>query len=156
MRVSSFSEIEQEFYERVHKMVLCNFATLDTHNRVRSRILHPIWEGTTGWICTRRGTPKTKHLAHHRYVSLAYIIDTNKPVYVDCVAEWADDPSEKQRVWDLFCTTPPPVGYDPSPVFISADHPNFGLLKLTPWRVNLANQIAAPYYIIWHNSDEAE
>jgi hypothetical protein len=59
-------------------------------------------------------------------------------------------------VWELFCTTPPPVGYDPSPVFVSADHPNFGLLKVTPWRINIVDQKSATPYVIWEKPEEAE
>ena len=137
--VSSFAEIEKEFIERVHTVVWCNVATIDTQNRVRSRILHPIWEGATGWIGTRRHSHKAKHLAHNPYISLAYIADVAKPVYVDCLAEWVDDLATKQRLWDMFKAAPPPLGYDPAPLFQSVDHPNFGVLKLTPWRVEVAN-----------------
>lgn len=137
--VSSFTEIEQEFIERVHSVVWCNVATLDTQNRVRSRILHPIWEGATGWIGTRRNSPKARHLAHNPYISLAYIADIARPVYADCMAGWADDLESKQRVWELFKAAPAPLGYDPAPLFHSIDHPDFGVLKLTPWRVEVAN-----------------
>jgi general stress protein 26 len=137
MESTPFSEMEVEFLERVKKMVWCNVATLDRQNRIRSRILHPIWEGKTGWIATRRHSHKAKHIAHHPYVSLAYIADIAKPVYVDCTAEWADDLESKQRVWNLFANTPEPVGYDPTPIFIAVDHHDFGVLKLTPWRIAL-------------------
>jgi len=50
MEVSSFTEIEAEFTERVQRIVWCNVATIDTLDRPRSRILHPLWEGATGWI----------------------------------------------------------------------------------------------------------
>ena len=33
---------------------------------------------------------------------------------------------------------PPPFGYDPATIYKGADHPGFGLLKLTPWRIELA------------------
>ena len=69
MEVASFSELEAEFIERVHRVVWCNVATIDTHNRPRSRILHTIWEGPVGWIATNRHTLKTKHLLHNPYVS---------------------------------------------------------------------------------------
>lgn len=139
IEVTSFAEIETEFIRRVHTWVWCNLATLDSHNRPRSRIVHPIWEGATGWIGTRRHSPKAKHLAHSPYVSLAYIADLAKPVYINCIAEWADDLADKQHVWDMFLAAPPPLGYDPAPIFQSVDNPNFGLLKLTPWRVELAD-----------------
>jgi general stress protein 26 len=137
--VSSFADIEQEFIERVHSVVWCNVATLDAQNRVRSRILHPIWEGATGWIGTRRNSPKAKHLAHNPYVSLAYIADIARPVYVDCMAGWAEDLESKQRVWELFKAAPTPLGYDPAPLFHSVDHPDFGVMKLTPWRIEVGN-----------------
>jgi general stress protein 26 len=139
VRVASFAEIEQEFIERVHRFVWCSVATLDRQNRVRSRILHPIWEGPTGWIGTRRHSPKAKHLQHNPFVSLAYVTDIANPVYADCLAEWADDLESKQRVWEMFKAAPPPLGYDPAPIFHSADHPDFGVLKLTPWRIEVAS-----------------
>jgi general stress protein 26 len=137
MRVQNFSDIEKEFIERVHKMVWCSVATIDEKQRPRSRILHPIWEGSTGWIGTHRNSHKSKHLAHNPYMSLAYIADVMNPVYIDARAEWIDDTNQKRRIWDLFKNTPEPLGYDPAVSFISVDHENFGLLKLTPWRIDL-------------------
>jgi uncharacterized pyridoxamine 5'-phosphate oxidase family protein len=145
MRVNNFSELEKEFLERVRKMVWCNVATIDTKQRPRSRVLHPIWEGATGWIGTRRHAHKARHLHANPYVSLAYIADVNNPVYVDCHAEWEDDLEEKRRIWELFASTPEPVGYDPAPVFQRYDHTDFGLLKLTPWRIGLVSFPAASY-----------
>ncbi len=138
IRVNSFAEIEAEFIERVHSVVWCSFATIDTKNRPRSRILHPIWEEATGWILTWRNSPKAGHLAHNPHVSLAYVADIAKPVYVECTAEWIDDTAGKQHVWDLFAAAPEPLGYDPAPIFQAVDHPNLGLLKLTPWRIEVA------------------
>ena len=137
MKISSFSEIESEFIERVHTIVWCSVATVDTKNRVRSRILHTIWEGATGWAATRPDSLKARHIAHNPYVSLAYVGDVYKPVYADCTAEWVDDPSTKQRIWDMFTAAPPPLGYNLEPFFTSVDSPGFGLLKLTPWRIEL-------------------
>ena len=139
--VASFAEIEADFIERVHGAVWCNVATLDARNRLRSRILHPIWEGLTGWLCTRRHSPKAAHLAHHPYVSLAYIADVVRPVYAECVAEWDDDLATRRRVWELYRAAPPPLGYDPAPIFHAADHPDFGVLKLTPWRIELGDMM---------------
>jgi|SRR5262245_31761208 len=147
MTVSSFAEIEQEFIERVHTMVWCSLATLDTRNRVRSRILHPIWEvaseGATGWASSRRHALKEKHLAYSPYCSLAYIADIARPVYVDCTAEWADSPADKQHLWDLFQSSQPPVGFDLGKIFRGVDDPEFGVLKFSPWRIELFD-ISAP------------
>jgi len=139
MDIASFADIEQDFVERAHKMVWCNVATVDTHNHPRSRILHPIWEGATGWIATRRNTLKATHLAHNPHVSLAYIADIARPVYVDAVAEWVDDLAQKQHIWEMFKSAPSPLGYDPTPIFERPDHPHFGLLKLTPTRIILTS-----------------
>lgn len=138
--VSSFSEIEQEFTERVHRMVWCSVATLDTNDRPRSRIMHTIWEGLTGWAVSRRHALKAKHLAHSAYVSLAYISDLTRPVYADCTAEWVDDPAEKKRIWNLFASAAPPLGFDPGIIFKSGhDDPDYGLLRFSPWRIELAD-----------------
>ena len=139
--VASFAELEADFVERVHGAVWCNVATLDARNRLRSRILHPIWEGLTGWIATRRRSPKAAHLAHHPYVSLAYIADVARPVYAECAAGWDDDLATKRRVWELFRAAPPPLGYDPAPIFHAVEHPDFGVLKLTPWRIELGDMM---------------
>lgn len=143
-----FSAIADEFLALVHAQVWCSVATMDAQNRPRSRVLHPLWEnhsaGTTGWIATGRASLKAKHLAHNPQVSLCYMKDPLKPVYVDCHAEWADDPAEKQRLWTLFGSTPPPLGYDLAPFFGSVDSPGYGLLKLTPWRIELADLFGTP------------
>jgi general stress protein 26 len=137
MDVQDFADIETEFLQRVQSVVWCNVATVDNQQRPRSRILHPIWEGATGWILTHRHSHKARHLAHNPYVSLAYIADISKPVYADCKAEWVDDLPEKQRIWELVRTTPPPLGYDPALFFGSPEDEGCGLLKLIPWRIEL-------------------
>lgn len=40
MKVTGFADIEAEFIRRVHTMVWCTAATIDTRNRPRTRILH--------------------------------------------------------------------------------------------------------------------
>jgi hypothetical protein len=143
MKVSEFAEIEQEFIKRAHSIVWCNAATVDGQGRPRSRVLHPIWEGATGWVMTGRHTLKTRHLAANPYVSLSYIdlADPFNPVYADCLGEWEDDIQEKQRVRDLFASTPPPLRYD---LGLSAGDTRYGLLKLTPWRIELGDWFGEP------------
>lgn len=149
--VAHFADIETEFIARVHQVVWCNMATVDAQGSPRSRIIHPIWEGSTGWIATHRHSFKNRHLAANPHVSLAYIADIALPVYVDCLAAWADDPVDKQHVWDLFAAAPPPLGYDPAPFFIAADHPNFGVLRLTPWRIAVVTQ-SPPASLVWRGT----
>ena len=139
MEIQDFSEIAEEFLRRVRTMVWCSVATVDGRGRPRSRILHPIWEGSTGWIGTHRTSFKSRHLERNPYVSLAYITDINNPVYVDCCVEWVEDMQQKQYVWDLFKNTPPPVGYDPAIDFVRPDHETFGVLRLVPWRIAIVS-----------------
>lgn len=147
--VQSFAVIEAEFIGRVHAMVWCSMATLDTRNRLRSRILHPIWEGATGWASARPHSLKAKHIAHCSYVSLAYIADIARPVYVDCTAEWETDGSVKQHVWELFKTTPPPAGFDLANIFKDVHDSEYGVLKFTPWRIELFDVADASNRKVW-------
>lgn len=147
MDVPSFHEIEPEFSERVLRVVWCNVATVDRQGRPRSRILHPIWEGATGWVITRRHSFKEKHLARNPYASLAYVAEIAKPVYVDCAVSWSDDPADKRRIWDAFKSAPAPLGYDPGTIFGSVDDLGCGLLRFDPWRVELGNFPGTP--LVW-------
>jgi len=139
MRVETFAEIEDEFIARAHQMVWCNVATVDAQGRPHSRILHSIWEGPTGWTATRRHSPKARELERNSHVSLAYIANVVRPAYADCLARWEDDLVAKRHVWDLFLSAPAPLGYDPAPTFGSVDAPDFGLLRLTPYAVELGD-----------------
>ena len=140
MRVSAFADIEKDFLARVRQIVWCSVATVDRRGRPRSRILHPIWEGRTGWILTGRHTLKTRHLAANPHVSLCYANSDLQQVYVDCRAEWADGPADKSRLWDLFAATPPPIGYDPIAFWPDGKQdPTFGVLRLTPWRIEVTS-----------------
>lgn len=138
METKNFGDIEAEFQARVQRIVWCTVATVDRRGRPRTRILHPIWEGTTGWIATGRQTLKTKHLADNPYVSCSYWDQQHQQIYVDCKAEWVDAKPEKDRIWDLYGKTPPPLGYDLGMIWQGGkDDPTYGLLKLTPWRIEL-------------------
>ncbi len=136
-QIADFAEIEPEFLERVQKAVLCVAASIEPHNRPRTRILHPIWQGATGWISTHRHSTKSKHLAHNSHLSLAYAADPLRPVYVDCMAEFVDDLVVKCWFWNLALNTPEPIGYDPALDFVAYDNPTYGVLKLIPWRIEL-------------------
>jgi len=157
MNVASFNEIEDEFRRRVERIVWCNVATIDRRNRPRSRILHPLWEGPTGWIATGRHSTKEKHLAHNRFVSLCYWDPQHQQIYAECTAEWADDAPTKQRVWDLFKSTPPPMGYDLAMFWPGGPaDPTCGILKLTPWRVELsalADMMSGKPALVWRRTE---
>ena len=80
-----------------------------------------------------------------------------KPVYVDCTAEWIHDIDEKRHVWELFSSTPEPIGYDPTHDFVSPESEHWGVLKLTPWRIDLVT-FPAPSFDegtrVWHPQKE--
>ncbi len=149
MEVSTFSEIQAEFMWRVSQAVYCTMATVDRQSRPRSRILHPIWDGPTGWAISWKDSHKSKHLEVNPYVSLAYIYDHDKPAYADCRAEWIEADEEKLRIWDLYKNTPPPLGFDPEPHYGDIHHKYFDLLKFMPWRIELAN--LGGESMVWRN-----
>jgi general stress protein 26 len=139
MDVASFADIEAEFTNRVRRIVWCTVATVNQAGRPTSRILHPIWEGSTGSIATARNSVKAKHIRGNPFVSLCYWDQQHEQIYAECKAEWDDRLAEKQRVWDLFKNTPPPLGYDPAMFWPAGPgDPTFGALKLTPWRIELS------------------
>ncbi len=60
-------------------------------------------------------------------------------VYMECVASWADDEAGRRDVWELFRSTPPPLGWDPSPFYGPEEwrSPIFQPLRLDAWRVQV-------------------
>ena len=155
MEIASFAGLEEEFLARIASVVWCNVASVDRMGRPRSRIMHPIWEVVdglpVGWVGSRHNAFKVKHLANNPYLSLAYVADATKPVYVDCRVEWVEDMDVRKHAWDLTANTPPPLGYDPAPIYVSYDDENFGLLKLVPWRVELTSVAVVPTVRnVWH------
>ncbi len=136
METTTFEDIQSQFMERVQKAVYCNVATVDPKGRPRSRVMHLVWEGVTGWVVTDPASYKTKHLAANPHVSLAYLSDPMKPVYIEATAEWITQTEEQLRVWELYKTIP--LGFDLTPHYGTIEHKWFGLLRFTPWRIELA------------------
>ncbi|HEY5680633.1 MAG TPA: pyridoxamine 5'-phosphate oxidase family protein [Pseudomonadales bacterium] len=137
MDVASFTDLSEKFTEITERIVWCTVSTVDAKGRPRSRILHPVWEGATGWIATGRHSHKARHLANNPYVSLSYWDPQHEQTMIECKAEWQDDQPTRDRIWELLKTTPEPVGYDPALFWSSAADENFGVLKLTPWRLEV-------------------
>jgi hypothetical protein len=140
MDVADFSEIENEFQKRVARIVWCTAATVDRKGRPRTRILHPIWEGPVGWIATGRHSLKEKHLAANPHMSLTYWDPQHQQLYIDCKTKWDDSVDQKKRIWELYKSTPPPLGYDPGMIWKEGpEAEDFGVLKLTPWRIEVSS-----------------
>ncbi len=145
MDVASFEEIREAFEERVRRIVWCSAATVDAHGRPRTRMLHPIWEGLDvarplGWITSRPGGVKGRHLAAHPHLALTYWDPQHLQVYVEGRARWEHDPAEKRRVWELFRTTPEPYGFDPAAIGMwkTPDDSDFALIRLEPRRIEVS------------------
>ena len=153
INVTDFSEIAKEFHARVSRMVWCNVATVDQSCQPRSRIMHPVWDGPTGYIGTwgtsvRSGhqapSIKLAHLRQNPHASLAYIAEPFTPVYVDCRVEIIEDIAGKANFCDLARSYPEPYGYNPDDLFGGPDNPHFFVLQLTPQRIALVEFPAPP------------
>jgi general stress protein 26 len=152
--VASFEEIAQEFERRVRRMVWAIVATVDTVGRPRTRLLHLLWEGSIGWVATEPASLKAKHLARNPHVSIGYS-DPVEPVYVEATAEWVEEHTEKQRIWDFIKGQPEPYGYDPAIIPQWRGGPEserFGLLRLTPSRIELYRAPSDTESRIWRAS----
>jgi hypothetical protein len=141
--MQSLVETAPAFVDMAHNIVWCSAATVDKRQRPWSRILHPIWqwdgESLTGWIATGPTPIKRAHLAHSAYISLNYWSPSQDTCVAECETRWLFDDADRQMVWDLFLTTPPPLGYDPAmiPVWEKPTDAGFAVLKLDPWRLRV-------------------
>src|SRR5215208_1197287 len=103
--------MEDEFLERVHGIVQCTAATVDTKGRPRSRIWHPIWEGKTGRIAnnpppSRLGTSPATPTSRSAISTREIHGDPGRPVYVDYRVEWDDTAEGKRRTWEMYVRAP--------------------------------------------------
>jgi general stress protein 26 len=145
IRVAAFADLAAEFHQRTSRIVWCTLATVAPDGKPWTRVLHPIWEASTGWIATTRHGPKARHLAHQPCVSLTYWDAVQDVVTVQAIATWADDGPTRERVWGLFLTTRPPLGYDPGDFWPGGPHdPTFGVLRLRPTRIDITGPASSP------------
>lgn len=139
----ALSGVAPAFVDMAHRIVWCTAATVDRANRPRSRVLHPIWEWEdgvlTGWVATGPTATKRAHLETSPFVSCNYWAENHDTCVAECRAEWALDLPTRERIWNLFKSAPPPVGYDPSiiPGWDGPGSPGFAVLRLTPWRLRV-------------------
>jgi hypothetical protein len=135
--------VQYAFVTVAHRIVWCTVATVDRHNRPRSRVLHPYWEldgGTlTGWITTRPTPVKLAHLDHSPYASCSYWDSAHDVAVAECHAEWVADVAVKEHAWELFRAADGPVGHDPYAIWPDGpEDPDAGVLRLEPWRLRVA------------------
>ncbi|SHF14210.1 pyridoxamine 5'-phosphate oxidase family protein [Streptoalloteichus hindustanus] len=142
MTTASFADVRDEFLRLTTEIVWSTVATVDRLGRPRTRVLHPIWEIVedlpVGWVLTTKTPVKAAHLAANPHVSCAYWSPAHDTVFAECRASWVEDLPTKQRVWELFRSAPPPLGYDPGESLrTTPDDPTLVLLRLDPWRVGV-------------------
>lgn len=136
-------KVAPAFVEMAHRIVWCSAATVDSQERPRSRILHPIWQWDgnrlIGWIGTGPTPVKRAHLDAHPYISLNYWHPSHDTCVAECRATWAFDDETCTVVWELFRNAPEPVGYDPAmiPAWESPTSESFAVLRLEPWRLRV-------------------
>lgn len=136
-------DVAPAFVEMAHRIVWCSAATADARGRPRSRVLHPIWkwdgERLEGWIGTGPTPTKRAHLEANPYISLNYWVPSQDTCVAECRASWAFDDATCTEIWDLFESTPPPLGYDPAiiPVWDVPTSDSFAVLRLEPWRLRV-------------------
>jgi hypothetical protein len=141
--MNTLSEIAPAFIEMAHSIVWCSVATVDSQNRPRSRVLHPIWhwdgDSLVGWIATGPTPTKRANLKHSAYVSLNYWSPSQDTCVAECDSTWLFGDADRKMVWDTFMNTPAPVGYDPSviPGWEQPTDDSFAALKLDPWRLRV-------------------
>ena len=135
--------VAEQFITIAHRVVWCTLATVDRHNRPRSRIVHPVWElragALHGLVATRPTPLKRAHLAHAPHVSCTYWDPAHDVAVAECAAHWLDE-AGRAHAWDRIARAPAPAGYDPSAIWpagpTSAD---FAVIALEPWRVSAAS-----------------
>jgi hypothetical protein len=141
--MTDLNVVAPAFIEMAHNIVWCSAATVDTHGRPRSRILHPYWEWDgeqlAGWIATAPTRLKRAHLAHSPYMSCNYWNDEHDTCRAEAQAEWHTDDVTCTRIWNLYKHAEPPLGYDPAmiPDWHQPTDENFAVLKLTPWHLRV-------------------
>ncbi|NBC22680.1 MAG: pyridoxamine 5'-phosphate oxidase family protein [Gammaproteobacteria bacterium] len=141
--MNTLEETAPAFVEMAHRIVWCSAASVDRHNRPRSRVLHPLWHwdgsSLSGWIATGPTPTKRAHLTASPHLSLNYWDQAHDTCVAECRVSWALDLETRRQVWEAFKSAPPPVGYDPAmiPGWDGPESDTFAALRLEPWRLRV-------------------
>jgi hypothetical protein len=138
MATADFGVIASEFHRRVAKTIWCTLATVDTLDRARTRIVHPVWDGPEGWLGARAATPKLTHVTRRPDVSLLYWDPDHEQVTIDARASIASTPEARRRAWDALRAPAPPYGFDPALIWPGGpDGDGFVAVRLVARRIEL-------------------
>ncbi|MBI1761267.1 MAG: pyridoxamine 5'-phosphate oxidase family protein [Acidobacteria bacterium] len=141
--MQKLKEVAPAFVEMAHRIVWASAASVDAQGRPRSRVLHPIWQWDgaklVGWIGTSPTPTKRAHLQASPYLSLNYWAANHDTCVAECRASWAFDEETRTMLWNLFDSTPAPLGYNPAiiPAWTSPTCDAFVALRLEPWRLRV-------------------
>ncbi|MFD3508213.1 pyridoxamine 5'-phosphate oxidase family protein [Nocardia sp. NPDC058666] len=160
--VHTFADIKPDFDSIVGAINYATMTTVDTKGRPRSRVLIPVWETDSeqplGWLGTYRTPVKAAHIAGNPHVTFSYWSPAQNTVSVDTVATWTDDPAEREHVWDLYRHgSPPGAGYDPGQFWRGPTDPEFAVLRLQPWRIQVLRRrdlVTGIPARIWRSSNQ--
>jgi hypothetical protein len=163
--MTDLADIAPLFVEIAHKIVWCSVASVDRHQRPRSRVLHPywVWDGETktivGWISTSPTRTKRSHLDNSPYMSCSYWAPSQDAAVAECHAELVLDDAIRTQVWNRYKVTPPPLGYDPGAINVpgwdTPTSPNFAVIRLRPWRLKALRgedflKSGSGVALVWH------
>lgn len=142
-RVVEFDDLKPEFNRYIQDIGYCSLITVDRKGRPRARVLLPVWEVVdgrpVGWLAAFKTPVKTAHIANNPHVTCSYWSPRQNCVFIDARAEWVADQGVKKQVWELYRKgSPTGVGYDPQRYWSGGPaDPEFGLLRMDPFRVQL-------------------
>src|SRR3954451_11565903 len=98
--MTDLATVAPAFVSMAHRIVWATVATVDSRDRPRTRILHPIWEwdggDLVGWVATGPTPVKRAHLAAHPVASVNYWTPTHDTCSADVDVTWAFD--EETRI----------------------------------------------------------
>jgi hypothetical protein len=142
---TSLADIAAAARPIVEAMVHCVSTTVGPDDRPRSRVVHPVWDWSApalvGWVTSRPTPLKLRHLASHPVMTCAYWSPAHDTVVLDCEARWVDE-HERQTVWELIASTPPPVGFDPATIWPGGPgSDDFAPIELTPYRIQTSTAV---------------
>jgi hypothetical protein len=141
--MNELTEVAPAFVEMAHRIIWASVASVDAQGRPRSRVLHPIWQWDgaklIGWVGTSPTPTKRAHLQASPYLSLNYWATNHDTCVAECHASWAFDEKTRTMLWNLFASTPEPLGYNPAiiPTWTSPTCDAFVALRLEPWRLRV-------------------